>query len=180
KGGVGSGREVGVDPRVKALGDSDESVRGRSDETLREWHEVSINPVAQPDDPKKSRLTDTDAGPTAATCLKEIGKQNPENTTRVQQAIYPFLDPQTPGVDEVVQVRVVQILDGMDNQPTSNDSVPHLVKMLQYPQTQRAAVGALGRKKDKRATLALLPVLENPLIRSETVVALGRIADARA
>src|SRR5262249_2595807 len=97
-----------------------------------------------------------------------------------QQAIYPFLDPQTPGVDEVVQVRVVQILDGMDNQPTSNDSVPHLIKMLQYPQTQRAAVGALGRKQDKRATLALLPVLENPLIRSETVVALGRIADPRA
>lgn len=177
---VALGPQVALAPTVKALGDSDDSVRGRSDEALREWHDLSIDPVAQPNDPKKSRLTDADAGPTAATCLKEIGKQNPGNTTKVQQAIYPFLDLRTPGVDEVVQVRVVQLLDGLDNQPTSVDSVPQLIRMLQYPQTERAAVGALGRKKDKRATLALLPVLQNPLIRSETVIALGKIADPRA
>ena len=40
-------------------------------------------------------------------------------------------------------------------------SVPYLIDMLHYPHTQRAAVGALGRKADKRATPYLLKVLDH-------------------
>lgn len=166
--------EMGFDtahaPVVKGLGDSDDSVRVKSDETLRAWGDKSV-PVAAP------KLVDTDARNAAANALIEIGKQNPENAYRVQQAVYPYLDPKTKGVDEVVQVKVVQILDGF----ADLRSVPQLIGMLKYPQTQRATVGALGRKADKRATSGLLPVLrENELIRSETVIALGKIADPAA
>jgi HEAT repeat protein len=157
-------------PVVKALGDSDDSVRVKSDETLRAWGEQSV-PVAAP------KLVDNDARNAAANALIEIGKQKPERAYLVQQAVYPYLDPKTQGVDEVVQVKTVQILDGVPDPR----SVPHLITMLEYPQTQRAAVGALGRKADKRATQGLLKVLrENELIRSETVIALGRIADQAA
>jgi HEAT repeat protein len=172
---VALGPQVALVPAVKGLGDSDDSVRGNCDGTLRDWGEVSIEPVAP-------KLVDADARNTAATCLTEIGKQSPEKAKKVLNEVYPYLDPKTPGVDEVVQVRVTQILDGIgDPAPnTPESSVPRLIEMLQYPHTQRAAVGALGRKADKLATLPLLPILKNDLIRSETVIALGQIADPRA
>jgi HEAT repeat protein len=164
------GFDVAHVPVVKGLGDSDDSVRGKSDETMRAWGDKSV-PVTAP------KLVDGDARNAAANALIEIGKQKPEHAYLVQQAVYPYLDPKTQGVDEVVQVKVVQILDGV---PDAR-SVPQLIGMLQYPHTQRAAVGALGRKADKRATQGLLKVLrENELIRSETVIALGKIADPAA
>lgn len=167
---IALGYDVARDPVVRGLGDTDDSVRGNCAAVLQAWGARTI-PDAAP------KLVDADARNAAAGALTEIGKQSPENALLVQQAVYPYLDPKTEGVDEVVQVRVVQILDGIPD----NRSVPKLIEMLQYQHTQRAAVGALGRKADKRATQGLLKVLrENALIRSETVIALGLIKDPAA
>jgi HEAT repeat protein len=84
---------------------------------------------------------------------------------------------------EDVQLAAINILDRMKD-PKAIESIPNLIQMLEYQHTQRAAVGALGRMPKENAKPAVVPLLRvlktNDLIRTETVVALGNLEDARA
>src|SRR5262249_8396161 len=126
-------------------------------------------------------LMHPDARNNAAAILKDL-------KTPAIPYVIPYLHPDpsklvgTSPVEDV-QLTSISILDGMPDRKAIS-AIRALTEMLKYQHTQRAAVGALGRMPPENTKDAILPLLkvlkENPLIRSETVVALGLQADPRA
>jgi HEAT repeat protein len=86
-----------------------------------------------------------------------------------------YLDPLNANEDD--QNNAISILDRVGDVR----AVPYLIAKVDPPTTRRAAVGALGRLKDRRATDKLVSYLpEDETNRVDLVIALGRIADPRA
>src|SRR5207253_1565900 len=86
------------------------------------------------------------------------------------------LDPSKPNAEES-RNQAIDVLDRAGDET----GVPALIAALEFPQTRRAAVAALGRKKDARATEPLIRWLAgDDTVRHEVVIALGQIADPRA
>jgi HEAT repeat protein len=167
-------------PGLDALGNSDDAVRKGAIDVLVSFGDVVLKPVSE-------KLIVGDSRKSAADVLVNLGKRKNDDPMKVLSLVVPYRDPMHPSnkVNEDVQTTVVGILDGIPDVR----GVPYLIEMLQYPHTQRAAVGALGRKGDLRATPALLGVLDqkdpklqqvSELIKEETVVALGQLKDPRA
>lgn len=174
-------KKEAIHPGLDALGNSDDAVRKGAVDVLVSFGDVVLTPVSE-------KLIVGDARKSASDVLVKLGKRKDDDPMKEISLVVPYRDPMHPSnkVNEDVQIAVVGILDGIPDEPRS---VPYLIEMLQYPHTQRAAVGALGRKADMRATPALLGVLDqkdpklqqvSELIKEETVVALGQIKDPRA
>lgn len=95
-----------------------------------------------------------------------------------EERVYGLVDYLGPAnANEDDQNNVISVLDRIGD----TRAVPFLLPRLDRPTTRRAAVGALGRLADRRATARLVHYLPiDEINRLEIVVALGRIADPAA
>jgi HEAT repeat protein len=170
------GPDIVMKPALDALENSDDAIGSGVQDVLKDgqFTKTDIPVVAQ-------KLYHPDARNNAAGILTDL-------KTVAIPSVLPFLHPKPEALIgtstvEDVQLTAIGILDSMHD-PKAIEAIPNLIEMLQYQHTQRNAVGALGRMPPENAKVAvpaLLKVLhDNELIRSETVVALGNLGDARA
>src|SRR5438445_5591062 len=169
-------------PAIAALENSDDAIGTGIQDVLKDAR------FAKPDRPSRGdialvahELYHPDARNNAANILTDL-------KTPAIPYVTPYLHPDpakviAPATVEDVQLTAIGILDAQKD-PKAISAIPNLIEMLKYQNTQRAAVGALGRMPREATGQAILPLLkvlrENPLIRIETVVALGKLADPRA
>lgn len=169
-------------PAIAAIENSDDAIGSGIQDVLKDGQFTKTDHPDQGDMPIVAHeLMHPDARNNAATILKDL-------KTPAIPYVIPYLHPDpsklvgTSTVEDV-QLTAIGILDGMAD-PKAIPAIPALTEMLKYQHTQRAAVGALGRMPPENTKGAILPLLkvleENPLIRTETVVALGLQADPRA
>jgi HEAT repeat protein len=177
--GVNKGKQR---PAIAALENSDDAIGSGVQDVLKDGK------FATPDQPTKGdiarvakELYHPDARNNAASILTDL-------KTPAIPYVIPYLHPDpakviAPATVEDVQLTAIGILDGQKD-PKAISAIPSLIEMLKYQNTQRNAVGALGRMPKEATGQAIVPLLkvlrENPLIRIETVVALGKLADPRA
>jgi HEAT repeat protein len=172
----------GQSPAIQAIESSDDAIGSGIQDVLKD------DKFATPKQPDKGdialvahELYHPDARNNAAAILTDL-------KTPAIPYVVPFLHPDpakviAPATVEDVQLTAIGILDAQHD-PKAISAIPNLIEMLNYENTQLKAVGALGRMPPENTQAAILPLLkvlrENPNIRGETVVALGRLADPRA
>jgi HEAT repeat protein len=176
------GPEIVQKPALEALENSDDAIGVGVQDVLKDGGFTNVATPDQGDMPLVAKkLLHPDARNNAATILTDL------DTAAIPYVI-PYLHPNPneligTSTVETVQLTAIGILDAQAD-PKAVSSIPSLVEMLNYQHTQRAAVGALGRMPPKDAQIAVVPLLrvlkQNELIRTETVVALGNLQDARA
>lgn len=169
-------------PAIAALENSDDAIGSGIEDVLKDGTFATPKQPDKGDIPIVAReLYHPDARNNAANIL--LGLNAP-----AIPFVTPFLHPDpakviAPATVEDVQLTAIQTLAGMHD-PKAIPAIPSLIGMLQYQNTQLAAVSALGGMPPENTKPAILPLLkvlrENPLIRTQTAVTLGRLADARA
>lgn len=176
------GPEIAQQPALDALENSDDAIGSGVQDVLKDGKFTKLDNPDQGTIPLVAKkLVHPDARNNAANILADL------DTPAIPYVI-PYLHPKpeeligTTTVEDV-QLTAISILDRQAD-PKAVSSIPHLVEMLDYQHTQRAAVGALGRMPPADAKMAVVPLIrvlrQNELIRTETVVALGRLQDPRA
>src|SRR5439155_1610391 len=157
------GAPMSLDPVVdKGFSDSDDSVKAGSVQVCKALGAVAIVPA--------SKKLATDYRKTAAESLVEIKNKDGSLQPQIVRAAVPFVgvsDPETSKANaEETRNQAIDVLDRAGDV----SAVPALIAALQFPQTRRSAVGALGRKKDARATMPLIQWLgQDDTIRYELV-----------
>jgi HEAT repeat protein len=179
---VEMGPDIVQKPAMLALESSDDAIGGGVQDVLKDGQFTKTDHPDQGDMPLIAHeLMHPDARNNAQNILTDL-------KTPAIPYVIPYLHPdpsQLIGTSTVedVQLTAIHILDNQKD-PKAISAIPALIEMLKYQHTQRDAVGALGRMPPENTKEAILPLLkvlkENPLIRTETVVALGLLADPRA
>jgi HEAT repeat protein len=179
---VEMGPAIVLKPALDALENSDDAIGTGVQDVLKDGQFTQMKTPNQGDMPLVAkRLMHPDARNNAVGILTDL-------KSPAIPYVVPYLHPNpaeligTSTVEDV-QLSAIGILDGI-NTPKGIEGIPYLIEMLKYQHTQLRAVGALGRMPAENTKSAILPLLkvlkENELIRGETVVALGNLADARA
>jgi HEAT repeat protein len=186
---VQMGPAIVQEPALAALENSDDAIGTGVQDVLKDGQFTRV-----PDLKTNERATEQGAIPLVAKKLLHPDARNNAATILTDldppaiRYVIPYLHPNPDelvgtSTVEQVQLTAIGILDAQAD-PKAVSSIPSLVEMLKYQHTQRAAVGALGRMPAADAKIAVVPLLkvlgENELIRTETVVALGKLQDARA
>ena len=179
---VEMGPEIVQKPAMAALENSDDAIGTGVQDVLKDGQFTKVDHPDQGAIPLVAReLMHPDARNNAATILTDL-------KTPAIPYVLPYLHPDPSkllgtSTLEDVQLTAIHILDNQKD-PKAISAIPALIEMLKYQHTQRDAVGALGRMPPANTKEAILPLLkvlkENSLIRPETVVALGLLADPRA
>ena len=165
---IALGPDAAMAAAMQALGDTDANVRDRGAEAAITFGQPSIA-EAHP------LLTVKAARASAAQVLWTVGNAQEAWRVEVRHAVLPYLNENQ--YDEPTENIAIKVLDEMRDVA----SVPELIRELDRPQTRRAAVGALGRIADLRATQRLIEILAvDETVRAEIVVALGQIKDPRS
>ncbi|MBI3912137.1 MAG: HEAT repeat domain-containing protein [Armatimonadetes bacterium] len=171
------GPAAALEAAVEALGDTDDNIKQGAERVCASFEGRAIDPLI-------GKLG-TGSRVSAANALHAIASAKQAYKTEVVRKTIPFLDVPPPGreatyqsqYDEDTQNNAIALLDWQ----AAVEAVDPLIAKLNRRATRRAAVGALGRIGDPRATAPLLRLLpEDETLRVEIVLALGQIGSPEA